>query len=66
MYDEDVEVQLVTYGTTPLTLVCSVWDSVQIYTAYHSMFSTSSCVFLPSDQMYTGPNVHAAYAPQII
>lgn len=32
----------------------------------HSMFSTSWCVFLPSDQMYTRPNVHAAYAPQII
>ena len=43
MYDEDVEVQLVTYGTTPLTLVCSVWDSVQIYTACFLHFHVFSC-----------------------
>lgn len=43
MYDEDVEVQLVTYGTTPLTLVCSVWDSVQIYTACFLHLDVFSC-----------------------
>ena len=43
MYDEDVEVQLVTYETTPLTLVCSVWDSVQIYTACFLHLHVFSC-----------------------
>ena len=43
MCDEDVEVQLVTYGTTPLTLVCSVWDSVQIYTSCFLHLHVFSC-----------------------
>lgn len=55
MYDEDVEVQLVTYGTRLLTLVCSVWDSVQII--YTACFLPCSCVFLPTDQMHTGPKL---------